>query len=381
LKVLVNASTLVVGGGAQVGISFIEYVLKNPLDDMDLIFVVSEKIYNNLKVNLKGVNIHISKKSPARPITGYSTRKFIRVLESEFKPDVVYSLGFPSYINFKTREVGRYTNPWEINLGQLPWHLLEGHLDKIIVKTGIIYRQMWAKNAAVIETQTNAAKLGIVKRLRYKEDNVVVVPNSVNSLFFENFYINIDEKFKTKTIFCLAAPYPHKNLGLIPYVASFLKFELKMPVRFILTLPIDNPIWCSILRDASDLKVLDCIENVGVLDLEQCREFYAQASLVFLPTLLEVFSATYIESIVMNTPIITTDLDFARDICSDCALYFKYSDPVDAAKKIYAILTDANLYTDLVQHTKKQKDLMVTMEEKYKTIFKMLREVKEGRYT
>ena len=48
----------------------------------------------------------------------------------EFKPDLVYSIGYPSYINFNNVELGRYTNPWEINSEPLPWHKIKGTIKK-----------------------------------------------------------------------------------------------------------------------------------------------------------------------------------------------------------------------------------------------------------
>ena len=46
-----------------------------------------------------------------------------------------------------------------------------------------------------------------------------------------------------------------------------------------------------------------------------------------MPTLLESFSGTYVEAMYHGKPILTSEIDFARDICGDAAIYF---DPLDA---------------------------------------------------
>jgi glycosyltransferase involved in cell wall biosynthesis len=76
------------------------------------------------------------------------------------------------------------------------------------------------------------------------------------------------------------------------------------------------------MREARRYSVSDSIFNVGWLTLSECIDWYNRSDIVFLPTLLETFSATYLEAMRMGRPIVTCDLDFARDICKDAAAYF-----------------------------------------------------------
>ena len=41
-----------------------------------------------------------------------------------------------------------------------------------------------------------------------------------------------------------------------------------------------------------------------------------------MPTLLESFSGSYIEAMHYGVPILTSDLDFAHDVCGESAIYF-----------------------------------------------------------
>ena len=51
-KVLINASTLIVGGGIQVGVSLIEYLNGCISKRFDFLYVVSKGIYENLSSDM-----------------------------------------------------------------------------------------------------------------------------------------------------------------------------------------------------------------------------------------------------------------------------------------------------------------------------------------
>jgi glycosyltransferase involved in cell wall biosynthesis len=68
-----------------------------------------------------------------------------------------------------------------------------------------------------------------------------------------------------------------------------------------------------------------------------------------LPTLLEVFSASYPESMKMKKPILTSNYSFAKDVCKDAVLYFNPLDANDIVEKIEMIYKDENLYKELIK--------------------------------
>lgn len=370
-KVIVNATTLVVGGGIQVGISFIEQAIRN--NEFKWLFLVSTGIYNNLSKEIKiDSRIICINTSPSKIISGYKSRTKIKQIVNDFNPDLIYSIGFPSYIRFKKPELGRYTNPWEINTGKLPWHTIPGFFNRVKIRLGILYRTLWARRADYLETQTESAQIGISKRVFYPFEKVFVIPNSPNSIFLKNGdqIINIDEIFKRDNVaFCIAAPYKHKNLEIIPLVANILKFKNKLSVKFVLTLPKDSNIWLNILSKANELNVNELIINIGPIKVSECVDFYNQSKIVFLPTLLEVFSATYLEAMAMKVPIITTDLDFAHDNCKQAALFYQPEDANDAANVIYRLINDKSLFFNQIKKGTEVLKTYPTLDEKYSMLF------------
>jgi len=380
IRVLVNATTLVVGGGIQVGISFIEQAVKN--NEFEWIFLVSSEIFKSLSVkNKNDTRIICIEVTPSKLISGFKSRKKIKKIADDFKPNLVYSIGFPSYIRFKYIEIGRYTNPWEINPEPLPWHTIPGFYNKLKIRLGIIYRIFWARKADFIETQTEAAKKGISKRVFFPIENIFVLPNTPNPIFVDagNKINNIEKIFERDNIaFCIAAPYNHKNLDIIPYVANKLKFDYNFPIKFILTIPFDSLLWLTISEKAAALEVIDLIQNIGKIKVTDCIEYYNKSKIVFLPSLLEVFSATYIEAMAMKIPIITTDLDFAHDNCKEAALYYTPGNANDAASQIFKILNNKELFVNQIMNGTLVLDSYLSIEEKYLTLFNQFKTIIEN---
>lgn len=375
-RILINATTLNVGGGIQVGISLIEFASQLKGSNLEFVFVVSKNLYYSLSSELQeDTRINYFETSPARIFKGRKTRKLIKNIERDFSPHVVYSIGFPSYIKFTKPEIGRYTNPWEINAPPLPWHTL-ALIDKIKIYLGIKYRLFWAKRAKLYETQTYSGQRGIAKKLKVSPNKIKVIPNSPNPIFLElSKSLNKINKEDKVTIFCLSAAYTHKNLIIIPKVALHLKQIYNLNCEFILTLPKDHDITSAILESCQKLKVDKLVKNVGPLKLTECLQWYEKCHIVFLPTLLEVFSATYLEAMAMSRPIVTTDLEFAHDNCGDAALYFDPLSPVSACEKIMVIINNYNVAESLVHNGKIKLSSYPGPVEKHNIIFNWLEEI------
>lgn len=333
-NILVNATTLTVGGGVQVGLNVITQLALLQSSKFQFYFSISDEIFQQLPEKILDNNSFlVTKRSPAKILIGASSRKQIKKFAAKCNIDLVYSLGFPSYVTFSQKEIGRYTNPWEFMDTSLAQQLIPTfEKPKLILKS--VYRRAWAKKATWIETQTDLAKSKISQKLGFDPDKVFVIPNSINPIFYDQHLQKFDSVNKL-TIFCLSADHPHKNLRSIPKVCSELsKLAPDLNPQFLLTLPSESETWLSIAKDAKRKGLENNIINLGVLNVVDCMDIYLKSNLVFLPTLLEVSSATYLESMAVGVPILTSDTDFSRDACSDYAVYFQPNSCLDAAVKI-----------------------------------------------
>jgi glycosyltransferase involved in cell wall biosynthesis len=77
-------------------------------------------------------------------------------------------------------------------------------------------------------------------------------------------------------------------------------------------------------------------------------DYYTACHALCLPTLLESFTATYVEAMHFRRPILTSDLDFAHAVCGDAALYFDPWSPESIRSAIERLRVDSALADDLV---------------------------------
>ena len=118
------------------------------------------------------------------------------------------------------------------------------------------------------------------------------------------------------------------------------------------------------------------MKNLGILKTVDCPAAYASSDALFLPTLIETFSASYPESMKMKKPILTSDLDFAKDVCNDAALFFDPTDPQNIADTIEEIILNKKLYNSLTKKGIKRLNSMEISESraiKYIDIFNKLK--------
>lgn len=208
------------------------------------------------------------------------------------------------------------------------------------------------------QLETGIAAEGLAKRLNKDMTLFHVIPNTCGIQYFEaarlwskeeNEYVS--GKNGVFILLVFTAWYRHKNLEIIPYVADALrKIAPHMKFLFRLTLPKNEMPWKHIRQIANKLGVGECVENIGPQKPIDGPRLYKCSDALFLPTLLEVFSANYPEAMCMRRPIITTDMEFARDICCNAAKYFKPDDPYDAAMAIIDVAKDERLRKELVKN-------------------------------
>jgi glycosyltransferase involved in cell wall biosynthesis len=146
----------------------------------------------------------------------------------------------------------------------------------------------------------------------------------------------------------LAAYYPHKNHAMLPSLVAELRARgLAGRAHIFVTLGERAP---ASLRTAL-MACADVITDLGPLTPDHVPQALADASALLLPTLLESYGLIYLEAMSCRLPILTSDRDFARWVCSDTALYF---DPLDAGSIVDAIaaLPDFARTTNLEQRAR-----------------------------
>lgn len=98
---------------------------------------------------------------------------------------------------------------------------------------------------------------------------------------------------------------------------------------------------------------------------------------MFLPTLLECFSASYAEAMVMKKPILTSDLGFAHTVCKDAAVYFDPDDANDVAAKIIELMQFPEKQIELIEKGTKQLRQFGSAEDRAKEVLRVCKQLTE----
>lgn len=323
---LINASNLYVGGGVQVAVSIIDELSKI---NYPFYAAVSPVVEKQLSDFAKETIIPISK-SPSG-LFNSSIRKELDDVVINKNITVVFTVFGPSYWNpTNVRHVVGFALPWLIYDTRNIYRFLS---VKEKMKTQLLkYLQphFYKKNADAIITETDDATRKVTQLLDFPQSKVYTVSNTLNSIFRRkeqhdySIYSKLPEKNHNDIwLLTISHDYPHKNLKVIYELVKILPENYK----FVVTL--DDSFVAGV-----ESKYAERIITLDYVTLAQCPPLYFHCDALFLPTLLECFSSSYLEAMYSGKLILTSDFSFTRTVCNDSAVYFDPYDAVDIANKI-----------------------------------------------
>ena len=87
---------------------------------------------------------------------------------------------------------------------------------------------------------------------------------------------------------------------------------------------------------------------------------------ILLPTLAEASTAVYPESFISKRVLLTSDIDFARELCGNAAVFFDPLDARDIAEKIITISADSEQQAQLIHNgLERVKNVYLTPDQKW----------------
>lgn len=245
-------------------------------------------------------------------------------LVARFKPDVVLALG--------NRGLSRLHCPQAILCQDAHLFYPKVHFGAeapvIRLQIALNRRRLQSdlEHTQLVFCQTSVAATRLRETYKYT-GTIVVAPNAISvktlagkgSTVTPAAFAKAKESFR---LFCLTRYYAHKNLEAIVWMFDRFRDELRDVVVVVTISEDDHPNARSFLRLIRQRGLEKYIINVGRLSQTELSSYYRHCHALFLPTLLESFSGTYIEAMEFGCPILTSDLDFAHYICGDAAIYF-----------------------------------------------------------
>ena len=344
MNFLINASNLRTGGALQVANSFIGELIHD--NRHFFVIVISEEVKSFLKINFNGYS-HLkfinynNNPSVIKSIFGYN--KILGDIEKKYSINKVFTIFGPSYWRPKSFHICGFAKPDYI-FKESPYFDKISLKEKVVLKLKEFIHLIDLKNNADFYITENDAVSERLSKIINKK--VETVSNTYNQVFLKKEkWIKSNLKLRKDSFKCLTvtAPYKHKNIEILYDVVNLIKKEFKdLKVDFILT------------TEAKYYPKLENISNencrihfIGNKSMYEVPYLYSISNFMFLPTLLECFSASYCEAMFMKKIILTSDLSFARSTCSDGAIYF---DPINAYSIVSALNKAVNLSNNQKSH-------------------------------
>ncbi|NRB65692.1 MAG: glycosyltransferase, partial [Saprospiraceae bacterium] len=305
-------------------------------EDEFLAFVPKLEEYESLATdNVKIISLSNHNKSYLKRLS-FDYFQLPVMIEKE-APDVVFTMGnFAAPVNIPQGVLFMW--PYAIYPDFQPiWDMMSSK-RKLIQKLRIFFFKVRLKYADLVFPQTATSKVRLQKFYAGYINNMEIVPmaysqieSTVNGQSFFNKQAN------TKYLLCLTRYYVHKNVEILISLAEKIKIN-QSNLKIVSTIGTDQDAkaaeW---IDDIKEKGLDDIILNVGPVKVGDVQSLYEQVDGLILPTLLESFSATYVDSMYYGKPIFTSDLDFARDACGEAAFYF---DPFNS-DQIFETITAA----------------------------------------
>lgn len=369
------------GGATQIVYNYIIATLKDT--EVDWYYIISEEFLDLISdtVNINSSHWLVLPRQP-QINTYLSARRAINKFLDYVKPDIVYSILAPSYFRFNYTEVMRCCNAWDVIEKNDEVFSFINRKTRLKYKVKTCLVRILMKRADYFITQTKVAKDGILRVTRKTAEDVVVIPN-VLPLYFQS--VNPEHQTSdTIDIIYVASPVPHKNLAIVPEVASILKNDYGLKkFRFILTIPSeDSGVAYNISKRARELLVDKEIINIGEKTQKELVDLYNTASVGFFPSVLETFSATLLEYMYFKLPIVASDRPFNTEVLKNAALYFRSTDAHKAADEIFSIVTNREIRDTLIYQSEQRIKMYLDYNEHYdKSIafFKKIIELKKNK--
>ncbi|MFA5864694.1 MAG: glycosyltransferase [Phycisphaerae bacterium] len=354
MKIVVLAHNLRGAGGLVVGTNFIRALRYVASNHKYLIVYPSNVGYENIDLPNDTQFYAYDGESNLLKRLVYDCM-FLPKIIKEFEPDYILALGnigltlpYKQAILFHQPQLvypvvhwGKCSFRWKVFAG-----LLKRRLKACLKYTQLVF------------CQTPVTRERFAKEFNFPIAKIKIMPNAVSE------FAKLDRAISVKpsvfndqshfNLFCLTAYYPHKNLDVL--VEIFRRFPEKLKdVRCLITISPNQSQNAKKYLDKIDKYGLsEYIVNVGFLKQTDLANYYYNSDALILPTFLESFSGTYLEAMQFEVPILTSDLDFAHNICGDAALYFNPWSASEVVDKIILLKENIELRKTLVNNGKKQ---------------------------
>ncbi len=335
-RVLIDMANLVVGGGLQVGASFLDELSRLSADPTsrerwpwldDVVVEASEQVVANSTTRGAGLRVDVV---DGRPLA--------RLRRRPRRPgfDVAFTVFGPAYGARRARRIlvgcADVTSVFPEFAGI---HGLRPSLVHALRRR--VSRRIFVRADRIVAESAHVTA-ALHERWGIDESRLRVVPNVLNGVFDDpnqqpTLPAGVELADGAAVFAYPTRAYPHKNLGVLGAAQRIVAEGGGPEVRFALTLT--DAEW-----EQLDPATRAASTNVGPLTVAQVPALYAACTGVVFPSLNECFSVTPLEALRTGRALVASDRPFVREVAGDAAWYVEPTDPSSLAAGLVAALSD-----------------------------------------
>lgn len=324
---LINASNIHVGGGVQVAASFISEIAARIDVPECLHFWASDEVHANLIAS--GIDLSLLKNYEV--VNTYGLRLVFSSVSSRLQDfDAVFTVFGPLYVSkLSGKNIMGFAQAWLIYPDNEVYARM-GITKQWVMRFRRAVQRFFFSRADAFIVELEHVREGMRKQGIGYGKPVNVVPNCVSSLFLDDTLwkpVAFPESKADLKLGFVGRNYAHKNTQIFPSIIRILREKYGLEVSIFVTFTDEE--WRS-----CPAEFCNSIVNIGPLSIAQCPTFYENIDAVIFPSLLECFSVTPLEAMIMRKPLFASDRPFNRDICGDHAVFFDPLSPESASQAI-----------------------------------------------
>jgi len=326
-KILFNCTINKKGGAVYNSANYIEASIINETA-FDYFYAVSSEVFSNIStLSIDPKKIVVFESSPSRSI--YARRALLD-FEAEICPDLVFTMAGPAYVKFSSTHLMGCSNPYIIFASLKDIKFGRNSFDFCLRVLQTLYQAHYSRIADHFLFQTTSSMYEFNKKYRPKGGNFVIensiaLGETLNSKA-HRFTRLLRSSDSWINILCPFEDYPHKGAHILPSLCERFYGE-SLKVRFILTA--HNPLLCTYEEEGETPSLAIAqphILRVGRVGYKEMSYLYDACDVVFMPSVLEVFSSVCIEALFSRTSLVIADRPFNREIAGNFAKYCEPSD-------------------------------------------------------
>lgn len=344
-RIFINGLSAKAGGGKSILINYLRLLNQKKTNNLYIVLVPNSKSF---KIFVKK-NVRLF----CLPYI-FSTIYFFPIVYSFIIPSILKRLRID--LVFNLADVPIRTNIKQIFLFDWAyavypksevWQKMD-FKDLLIKKMKLYFFNLFSPFISTLIAQTETNKELLAKY--YSVCDIQVVPNAVsldNHLGGENKNFNLPKGIK---LLYLTHYYSHKNIEIFLNLAKKIKTK-NLIYKLVVTLnPNQHPAVHKFFEEVDKYELREIIINVGAVNMNHVPSLYQQCDGLLMPTLLESFSGTYVEAMYHRIPIFTSNLNFAKDVCKNAAIYFDPYDDEEILQKLQLVFNSPILKEELIKN-------------------------------